>query len=267
MPRNALADARRGFCVEHNARLVKSMKANQLVTKTRAAGKGVEASPDHATTAAILCPAFGSVSKGKPRQIPPKWAKHYRRLLTLRAHLEAERGSHAVVASQPLEPYSMDMADAATDEFDRDVALCKLSAEQDALYEIDEALKRIEQGTYGVCELSGKRIPQARLRALPWTRFAWDVKRQLELAGAIPRPHLGELRSVTGAATGRLGKAEAGEEQPEPPPSDESLSRVVPTPGSDLSARERIRPVKKPSSTRPLPAADHQAKYQSHHGR
>ena len=50
--------------------------------------------------------------------------------------------------------------------FDRDFALSLLSSDQDALYEIDEAIKRIEKGTYGVCELTGKSIPKARLEAI-----------------------------------------------------------------------------------------------------
>ena len=52
----------------------------------------------------------------------------------------------------------MHQADAGSDAYDRDFALSLLSQEQDALYEIDEALKRIELGTYGICEMSGKPI-------------------------------------------------------------------------------------------------------------
>ena len=59
--------------------------------------------------------------------------------------------------------YSMHMADAATDSFDRDLVLALVSFEQEGLYEIDAALKRIEDGTYGVCELTGKAIPWERL--------------------------------------------------------------------------------------------------------
>ena len=54
--------------------------------------------------------------------------------------------------------YSLHMADAATDSFDRDLVLGLVSFEQEGLYEIDAALKRIEDGTYGVCELTGKAI-------------------------------------------------------------------------------------------------------------
>ena len=61
----------------------------------------------------------------------------------------------------------MHMADAATDSFDRDLVLGLVSFEQEGLYEIDAALKRIEDGTYGICELTGKPIPWERLAAIP----------------------------------------------------------------------------------------------------
>src|SRR5205814_2764818 len=63
--------------------------------------------------------------------------------------------------------FGMHQADAGSDAYDRDFALSLLSQEQDALYEIDQALKRIELGTYGKCEMSGKPIPHARLEASP----------------------------------------------------------------------------------------------------
>ncbi|MEM0897541.1 MAG: molecular chaperone DnaK, partial [Verrucomicrobiota bacterium] len=52
--------------------------------------------------------------------------------------------------------FGMHQADAGSDAYDRDFALSLLSKEQDALYEIDEALERMELGAYGVCEISGK---------------------------------------------------------------------------------------------------------------
>src|SRR5438046_2832374 len=55
-----------------------------------------------------------------------------------------------------------------------------ISQEQDALYEIDEALKRVEIGTYGKCEMSGKPIPRARLEAIPFARFTVECQSQLE---------------------------------------------------------------------------------------
>jgi DnaK suppressor protein len=76
--------------------------------------------------------------------------------------------------------FGMHQADAGSDAYDRDFALSLLSQEQDALYEIDEALKRIEIGTYGKCEMSGKPIPRARLEAIPFARFTVECQSQLE---------------------------------------------------------------------------------------
>jgi len=71
-------------------------------------------------------------------------------------------------------------ADAGSDAYEKDFALSLLSQEQDALYEIEEALKRIEIGSYGVCEMSNKPIPHARLEAIPFARFTVECQQQLE---------------------------------------------------------------------------------------
>ena len=76
--------------------------------------------------------------------------------------------------------FGMHQADAGSDAYDRDFALSLLSQEQDALYEIDQALKRIELGTYGICEMSGKPISHARLEAIPFARFTVECQSQLE---------------------------------------------------------------------------------------
>jgi RNA polymerase-binding transcription factor DksA len=76
--------------------------------------------------------------------------------------------------------FGMHQADAGSDAYDRDFALSLLSQEQDALYEIDQALKRIELGTYGTCEMSNKPIPRARLEAIPFARFTVECQSQLE---------------------------------------------------------------------------------------
>ena len=56
--------------------------------------------------------------------------------------------------------------------------------------------RRSLDGSYGVCEQTAKRIPAARLKAVPWTRFREEVEARLESTGAITAPHLGTLRSV-----------------------------------------------------------------------
>jgi DnaK suppressor protein len=125
-----------------------------------------------------------------------KWQKYYRRLVELRNYLVNRRGDLAKDASEEKPNFSMHMADAGTDTFDRDFALSMMSLEQDGLYEIDQALSRIQLGTYGICELTGKRIEPERLEAIPWTRFSADAERQLEREGGAPRAKLGPREEV-----------------------------------------------------------------------
>ena len=128
--------------------------------------------------------------------VEPKWAWHYRRLVWLRDRLLQER-SHLVGAWTPQNcPSSPDIAETAADEYDRDLDFSSLSFDQEMLYEVEGALKRIENHTYGVCESTGKPIPAARLKAVPWTRFAIQVQAQLEREGAVGWHHLGTRGSV-----------------------------------------------------------------------
>jgi len=76
--------------------------------------------------------------------------------------------------------FGMHQADAGSDAYEKDFALSLLSQEQDALYEIEEALKRIEAGSYGVCEMSGQPIPVNRLEAIPFARFTVDCQSRFE---------------------------------------------------------------------------------------
>ena len=70
--------------------------------------------------------------------------------------------------------------DAGSDAYDRDFALSVLAKEQDALYEIEQALRRIQTGSYGVCEMSTRKIPQARLEAIPFARLTVECQAQWE---------------------------------------------------------------------------------------
>ena len=72
------------------------------------------------------------------------------------------------------------LGDAGSDAYDRDFALNLLSQEQDALQEIQAALGRITEGIYGICGISGKKIPQARLEAMPIARLTVECQSQWE---------------------------------------------------------------------------------------
>ena len=76
--------------------------------------------------------------------------------------------------------FGMHQADAGSDAYDRDFALSLLSQEQDALYEIEQALLRINLGTYGICEMTGKPIAHPRLEAIPFARYTVERQSQLE---------------------------------------------------------------------------------------
>ena len=122
----------------------------------------------------------------KTRKLDPFIRSQKEKLLQLR---DAMVDSMAGVAKDNLRSraegseasaFGMHQADAGSDAYDRDFALSLLSQEQDALYEIDQALKRIELGTYGTCEMSGKLISRARLEAIPFARFTVECQSQLE---------------------------------------------------------------------------------------
>ncbi len=124
-------------------------------------------------------------------RINPKWRKQFRRLLQLRDHLVRLKGDLNSDALEERPAFSQHMGDAGTDSIERDLALGVLSHEQNAIYEIEEALGRIRNGTYGVCEMTGRKISAERLKAVPWTRFSAAAERTLEKGGTLQRTRLG----------------------------------------------------------------------------
>ena len=147
-------------------------------------------------------------------RVKPEWAKYYQNLLELRERLLHQMSGLAKESAEEMASYSLHMADSGTDNFDRDFALSLLSSDQDAVYEIEEALKRIERNTYGVCELTGKPIPRARLDAIPWTRFTVEAQAQLERDGALRQRRLGALGSVDSAGAVDADDDDEVEEKP-----------------------------------------------------
>lgn len=121
-------------------------------------------------------------------RVPKKLLPHYRNLIKLRDHVQEGLNLHtketlkrsAKEDSGDLSSYSQHMADAGTDTFDRDFALSMVSNEQDLLYEIDEAIQRIFDGSYGICLNTGKPIPRERLIAVPFTRYSLEGQREQE---------------------------------------------------------------------------------------
>lgn len=75
-----------------------------------------------------------------------------------------------------------------TDNFERELALKLVGAEQDIVYEIDAALARINSGTYGICEESGELIERERLKVLPHARYCVKVQSEIEKGRTRFRP-------------------------------------------------------------------------------
>jgi RNA polymerase-binding transcription factor DksA len=163
--------------MKKKAKKVKAVKKKAAPVKVKAKAKAKPA-PKPAKPAKPVAP---------PPEAPPKKlklskddaAKYKRLLLDLRDHLidgvsflasdNLKRSNRD--ASGELSGYSLHMADAGTDNFDREFALSLVSNEQDALYEIEESLKRLEGGTYGICEMCEKVIRKERLEAVPFARM------------------------------------------------------------------------------------------------
>jgi len=155
----------------------------------------------------------------RERKMSPFTRKQKEKLLNLR---DAMVDSMAGVAQDTLRSraegseasaFGMHQADAGSDAYDRDFALSLLSQEQDALYEIDQALKRIEVGTYGICEMSGKPIPHARLEAIPFARFTVECQSQLEKQNKMSRVRQ-SVTSLFGLTDDEGGEGEEEEAAP-----------------------------------------------------
>jgi DnaK suppressor protein len=83
-------------------------------------------------------------------------------------------------ATGDLSSMPIHMADMGSDTFEQDFTLGLMSSERKIVAEIIAALKRIQDGTYGICEGTGKPIPKTRLEASPWARYCVEYASRLE---------------------------------------------------------------------------------------
>ena len=200
--------ARKAFKPARKVSAKRSVSKKAIRVSTKAVRKAITGSP-----AAL----FGRNHREK--RLDPFTRKQKEKLLQLR---DAMVDSMAGVAQDTLRSraegseasaFGMHQADAGSDAYDRDFALSLLSQEQDALYEIDQALKRIEVGTYGKCEMSGKPIPRARLEAIPFARFTVQCQSQLEKQNKASRVRQ-SVTSLFGLTDEERGEAEEEEAAP-----------------------------------------------------
>lgn len=129
----------------------------------------------------------------EPGKLTPFFKKQHQRLLALRDSLldsmngVARDTLRSRADGSEASAFGMHQADAGSEAYDREFALNLLSQEHDALYEIDEAIKRLAVGEYGVCEMSGKNIPRMRLEAIPFARLTVECQSQIEKQNKLSR--------------------------------------------------------------------------------
>ena len=180
-------------------------KASTITPAKTAAKSGAKAVPAAANAAPKIKPqhikaaSIADILGFNPRKtktapifsdkdVPEKFKRYHKLLVDLRSHLteDIERHSEETLKRSAkddagdLSAYGQHMADAGTDTFDRDFALSMVASEQEALAEIDAAIKRINEGTYGICEITQKPIAKERLLAVPFTRYSAEAQKNIE---------------------------------------------------------------------------------------
>jgi RNA polymerase-binding transcription factor DksA len=181
----------------------------ESMAKAKPVVPGLRPSPPLARPIAPARPAITTVRPGDTPGLPQKASaapsgrpakgderlsesdlKHFEtRLLEERARIMREMGhiENTILKVNPRDSagevggYSFHMADAGTDSMEREISFDIASKEGRLLREIDDALRRIYNGVYGICEASGKPIARARLEALPWARYTIEEQHHMEL--------------------------------------------------------------------------------------
>ncbi len=83
-------------------------------------------------------------------------------------------------AAGDISGYTYHMADVASDTYDREFSLGLASNEREALYELDDAIKKIDEGTFGICEECKSLITKTRLKAVPYARLCLKCQEKKE---------------------------------------------------------------------------------------
>ncbi|RZO86511.1 MAG: TraR/DksA family transcriptional regulator [Kiritimatiellaceae bacterium] len=169
----------------------KKAVAKKAPVKKKAAAKKAPAKKKTAAKKKSSSPISGGTLSGKIGRNKHFSAKQLKeqlnRLLLLRERVTGEILS---INRDSLSQNERDpsLSDQGTDTFDREFALNQLSSEQDVLFEIDEAIRRIENGTYGICEMTSEPINIERLEALPYVRHSIKAQSELEKGHHRYRP-------------------------------------------------------------------------------
>ncbi len=152
--------------------------------------KGVDRTKKKKTTsvAAAEITAAELPPSQRKTKLPKKDLRYYQGLLLERRRdivgnlgsmeNEALRSNGGEISHMPIH-----MADIGSETYEQDFMLGLAEGERTRLKEIDRALARIAEGTYGMCMMTGKEIPRARLEAKPWARYTIEAAREMERTG------------------------------------------------------------------------------------
>jgi RNA polymerase-binding transcription factor DksA len=221
-------DEVREIAKSNTGKAAKLEKAGKPVAKAVAGAKLLElpkpaAKPSHVKAASLMDVLGFNPKKAHkhiendPEQVPEKFRRYFKLLIDLHNHLLGQLDQHSEDTlkrsskddSGDLSSYGQHMADAGTDTFDRDFALSMVANEQEALSEIASAIKRIHDGTYGICEATGKPIAKDRLIAVPFTRYSAEALKEIEKNRYRARTQAG-LFGELGEEGAKLSESESG---------------------------------------------------------
>ncbi|HAZ15358.1 MAG: RNA polymerase-binding transcription factor [Chlamydiae bacterium GWC2_50_10] len=109
-------------------------------------------------------------------------AKFKMRLEELRAQMThfVREASQEVKSNEETRGYSQHQADEGTDDFDRTISLNLTGQEVKVLRQVERALEKIDEGTYGICDVSGEVIPLKRLEAVPYATMTVKAQEEQE---------------------------------------------------------------------------------------
>ncbi|MFI3291231.1 MAG: TraR/DksA C4-type zinc finger protein [Opitutales bacterium] len=199
---------------------VQEVKAKKPAKKERKASIKIPVAPKKPLVAASIMDILGfnpqeqEMSGLLPdKDVPAKWREYYDALVALLKKYRAvvdEKSSEVLNKSVKedsgdLSSYGQHQADVGSENFERDLAFTMLSEDKVLVQEIEAAISRIKDGTYGICEITHKEIPADRLVAIPYARYS--IEGQIAKENEARKLKLGARQSI-GEITDELNNEE-----------------------------------------------------------
>lgn len=167
----------------------KAATPSKTAAKPAAPATKTASKPTAAVTSAAKAPATASAKPDATTNKPNKWDEIRQQLLQMKEETLREiarsikSGSEVTIGEET----TGDIYDQASSERDRELELILNDRERQKLHNIDDALLRMDEGEYGICEECDEEIPLGRLKAMPFTRHCVKCKSDLERLQAQTR--------------------------------------------------------------------------------